>query len=173
MNELIFFIIAIYGFLVYAVFMITKFLLHTKVTKLIAGIHIVVALIAFFSFLPLFINNIEMSLWAIIGFILLILGFFIIYKASTSLKEQLIIPKGKLITLGIFSKVRNPTYLGIILLAFGSFFFSLSIYVLVYAVLITLLFILIIKAEERNLIRMFGKEYIYYKKKVPALIPRI
>jgi protein-S-isoprenylcysteine O-methyltransferase Ste14 len=78
----------------------------------------------------------------------------------------------KLIQSGPYSMVRNPMYLGIILIGMGAVFFVMELWV---AVLFGLLLILryweLLLTEERFLLKEFGQEYAEYKNKVPRLFP--
>ncbi len=75
---------------------------------------------------------------------------------------------------GPYSMVRNPMYLGIILIGLGTVLFVLELWV---AVLFALLFILrywqLFVKEEKILQNNFGPQYIAYKKNVPRLFPSL
>ena len=70
--------------------------------------------------------------------------------------------------------VRNPMYLGIILIGLGTVLFILELWV---AVLFAFLFILrywqLFIEEEKILHKAFGAQYASYMKKVPRLIPTV
>ncbi len=79
----------------------------------------------------------------------------------------------KIVTTGIYSIVKHPQYLGA-LLAHVSISILLSAwYSLLFTPLMVVLIYLIAWKEEKELTREFGKEYEDYKKRVPALIPRL
>lgn len=86
MNELIYLIIALAGFFVYALFMILKFLLHVKITKQIILLHILASLTALFSFLILFFSTQHLSFWSLISSVLIIVGVYFIYSSSKNLR---------------------------------------------------------------------------------------
>ena len=82
-----------------------------------------------------------------------------------------------LCTSGPFSRVRNPLYLGNMLIYLGIVLLADGQYVWIMFV-ITLLFFslqygLIISLEEQTLSGLFGAEYQMYKENVPQLIPRL
>lgn len=79
----------------------------------------------------------------------------------------------KVITTGIYSKIRHPQYFGAIISHFGISILLSSFYSLLTTPLIILLIYLMSWKEEKELIREFGKEYEDYKKGVPMLIPRL
>lgn len=81
-----------------------------------------------------------------------------------------------LIISGPFAYVKNPLYLGNILMYFGFGIMSMSLFP--YLQIVALLFFytqyyLIIEREEDYLREQFGEEYSKYYKAVPKLIPTI
>jgi len=81
-----------------------------------------------------------------------------------------------LVVSGAFAHVRNPLYLGNILLYTGVGIMSNSLFPYLQIVAFFFFLIqyrLIIIAEEDYLLKTFGKQYEHYKKNVPALIPKI
>jgi len=82
-------------------------------------------------------------------------------------------PPPKLITTGLYSWIRNPMALGMLLIleSLGFYFGSLSL-IFFFAPLPLVLYALEIKAvEEPELEMRFGEEYREYKKRVPMFIP--
>jgi protein-S-isoprenylcysteine O-methyltransferase Ste14 len=75
---------------------------------------------------------------------------------------------------GPYAMVRNPMYLGIILIGLGTVVFVLELWA---AVLFGLLFMLrywqLFKEEEKILSDAFGGKYLAYKNKVPRLVPSL
>ena len=75
-------------------------------------------------------------------------------------------------SVGIYSTVRHPLYLGNYLIWIGIAIFTYNIY---FIVIISLLFWLyyerIMFAEERFLEKKFGEEYISWSSSIPAFIP--
>lgn len=82
-----------------------------------------------------------------------------------------------LCTAGPYSYVRNPLYLGNMLMYTGVVFIAGSDMILVALGITWGFFILqyamIVSLEEETLERLFGEDYCKYKKNVPALIPRL
>jgi protein-S-isoprenylcysteine O-methyltransferase Ste14 len=79
--------------------------------------------------------------------------------------------KGRLITDGIYSRVRNPRYLEFILLsfvyvAFADYSGAWAIYALVFPAIH-----LVVLLEERELRERFGAEYEDYCRRVPRYLP--
>ena len=112
----------------------------------------------------------------IIGIILTSTGIWL-HKLSHSIHKQAHLPKEEikaLVTNGIYSKIRHPCYLEIILYYFGLFLLigSLGMLILI-SVFMYILYDSIIK-EEKYLKKRFGKEYEGYVKRVPwRFIPKL
>lgn len=111
----------------------------------------------------------------IVGMILTAWGFVFIAVASKRLLkvaglEQ--IPR-ELITDGIYGKVRNPIYTGVILLTVGWSLAWGAIYsfFIITGIVILILFSLIKFLEEPMLIKLFGDKFLEYRKRVPMLFP--
>jgi protein-S-isoprenylcysteine O-methyltransferase Ste14 len=79
---------------------------------------------------------------------------------------------GRLLSEGIYSRVRHPRYVEIVLgcLAYALFANYLGAYIV--AVLCIPVVHLIVLLEERELIDRFGDEYVVYAERVPRYIPR-
>ncbi|MBU0712375.1 isoprenylcysteine carboxylmethyltransferase family protein [bacterium] len=83
----------------------------------------------------------------------------------------------KLITAGIFSYVRNPLYLGNVIIYIGFALMAGGPWV-VYLMIIALVYFIvqygfIIALEETKLKELFGDEYRDYTNNVPRLLPRL
>ena len=78
---------------------------------------------------------------------------------------------------GPYSIVRNPLYIGNVMIYVGFAFVAGSIYVVKISSITFVYFLiqysLIISLEEEALEKKFGDEYITYKKLVPSILPRI
>ena len=84
-------------------------------------------------------------------------------------------PPPKLVTTGLYARVRNPMLTGVFVLLFGLgvLFRSISL-VFIFTPLFILLNVWELKAvEELELERRLGKDYVEYKKRVPMFIPRL
>tara|TARA_Y100000310_G_C20626110_1_gene785993 strand:+ start:1222 stop:1635 length:414 start_codon:yes stop_codon:yes gene_type:complete len=71
----------------------------------------------------------------------------------------------KIVTRGIYSKIRHPIYIGQALCAAGWIFIIESLAVRVICVAIILITIVRAILEERVLTKRFGKQYLEYKKR--------
>ena len=88
------------------------------------------------------------------------------YKAEQSRNGH------QLIQSGPYSMVRNPMYLGIILIGLGTVFFILELWVAVlFAALFLLRYRQLFIKEEKILQEAFGLQYVEYKKRVPRIFP--
>jgi protein-S-isoprenylcysteine O-methyltransferase Ste14 len=82
-------------------------------------------------------------------------------------------PPKKLIVNGLYRYVRNPIYLGALLVQLGFILWAGSGLMIVYFLLFTLAYqILIVLIEEPILRAMFGEEYLAYCSRVPRWIPK-
>jgi protein-S-isoprenylcysteine O-methyltransferase Ste14 len=82
-------------------------------------------------------------------------------------------PPRRLVTRGLYARVRNPMYIGADLVLFGMSILYLSFDVLVYAVgFAVVAHIFVLSYEEWALERKFGEPYRAYKRSVPRWVPR-
>jgi protein-S-isoprenylcysteine O-methyltransferase Ste14 len=81
--------------------------------------------------------------------------------------------KEELINKGIFSHVRHPLYLGVLLIYLSLFFLSISLMSLGLWVIIFLIYNRLAAFEEDELEKIYKEDYIEYKKRARRWIPRI
>jgi len=79
----------------------------------------------------------------------------------------------RVISTGIYSRIRHPQYFGAILSHIGISILLSSFYSILSTPFVVFLIYLISWKEEKELLREFGKDYEIYKKRVPMLFPRI
>jgi len=79
---------------------------------------------------------------------------------------------GRLLTEGVYARVRHPRYVAVLLGLISVALFSnyLALYVLVPVGTAGLY--LIVRLEERELVERFGDEYETYRERVPMFVPR-
>ena len=82
-------------------------------------------------------------------------------------------PSEELKVKGILSYIRHPIYSGIILIILGYLIYIPKLSSLILTVIVFLYLAVGIYLEEKKLKSIFGSQYVDYKKRVPALIPRI
>ncbi len=122
----------------------------------------------------------DANVWSlIIGFIIAVTGELIrlwgVSWAGSETRTTGSVGGTFLVVSGPFGRVRNPLYVGNILMYFGLGVMSFSIFP--YLQIIALLFFFIqyhfiIKEEEGYLSKTYGKGYQDYLKNVPRFIPR-
>ena len=80
--------------------------------------------------------------------------------------------RGRLLTEGIYSEMRHPRYLAVLLglLAYALMINYSGLYVLFGFSIVAVA--VVIALEEKELADRFGDEYLRYKARVPAIIPR-
>ena len=72
-----------------------------------------------------------------------------------------------LITEGIFSKTRNPMYLGMFMLLLGLGISFMNLFSIITAIaFVMLLHMYFIPREEKHMLELFGKDYLNYKHNV-------
>ena len=80
---------------------------------------------------------------------------------------------GKLLTEGIYSRIRHPRYVGAFLFVLGLALVANAPVVYIVASLLIPLIYIIVLFEERELKRRFSLEYEKYCQKVPRFFPKI
>ena len=119
------------------------------------------------------VNRTENIYTEIIGFLLILLGSLICLKAMYDLAKErgtttLLKRSKRLVKRGIYGRVRNPIYVGVLIILAGIFFIYPSITTFIYIILMfTGLHLWLVKVEEPLLRREFGKEFEEYKRDVP------
>jgi protein-S-isoprenylcysteine O-methyltransferase Ste14 len=152
------------------------FILPFTVTILVP---MLLLLLSFWSGIPwLFIYQLN-SFTIIIGCILIILGYFILYKTNRAFA---FIGKGTLapwaptqhfVAAGLYQYVRNPMILGVLLVLVGeAVLFGSPLIFIEFLIFLVVNHIWFIRWEEPDLEQRFGEEYRDYKKNVPRWIPR-
>ncbi len=139
-----------------------------KMPPIIALFLIIISLILHFIFpinLISFPLNLIGIIFIILGIVLMALSFRLFFKKSTPIK-----PYEKptaLIKEGIYNLSRNPIYLGMvtILLGIATLSGKLMLFLAPLAHFI-ILHSIFIPREEKVLEKIFGKEYLDYKRKV-------
>ena len=102
----------------------------------------------------------------------LVLGLYLMAKSHKAVFGD-IAEQSRLIDSGVYSWVRHPMYLGILLFCLGFFFISPSLLSFGVWLAFFILYDKMTTYEEKDLIRILGEEYIGYQKRVPKWFPRI
>lgn len=112
------------------------------------------------------------------GFVIMIFGMVFNLIVRTNLGKNWV-PLSKtteyqeLVTEGIYSKVRHPFYLSILILFLGVAVIPWNLYGLLFFIWALLAVIVRINKEEGELIAKFGEKYEKYIKETPMLIPKL
>lgn len=96
------------------------------------------------------------------AFILIAWGWFQIYRA-----------KGSLVTTRLYSIVRHPQYLGLILIIIGFNVQWPTFPTLIMAPILIFMYLRLVRVEDRELAEEFGTAFEVYQKRVPAFMPKI
>lgn len=104
------------------------------------------------------------AVFVVVGALLIIFGWSRIYKGKGA---------GKLVTSGIYARVRHPQYLGFLLLTLGMLFEWTTIFTLALWPFLALLYYRLARTEEKEAEEEFGEEFREYKRRVPMFIPRL
>ncbi len=79
----------------------------------------------------------------------------------------------RVISTGVYSRIRHPQYLGSILAHIGASFLFSAYYAILTTPLVVLINYILCWKEEQELIREFGEEYQHYRDNVPMFVPRL
>lgn len=108
---------------------------------------------------------------SIVGIACVLLGQ-IFRLSSRGFKSEQSKNGGALVEGGPYSLVRNPMYLGIILIGLGLVMMLFKWWAIcVFLVVFSSIYIRLIFQEEKKLVNLFGATFKAYCKKVPAIIP--
>lgn len=97
------------------------------------------------------------------GFWLLAAAWKVLYEAQRA---------RRLATTGAYARVRHPQYIGFVLIMTGFLLQWPTLVTLVMYPTLVVMYALLGKREEREMLAQFGEEYRRYMQSVPAFIPR-
>jgi len=123
----------------------------------------------------------DSNIWSLLGgFLLVIIGEFIRFRgvsiAGSETRTTGKVGGSNLIISGPFAYVRNPLYVGNILIYTGAGIMSFAVFPyfqVIGFIYFVFQYYLIVLEEEGYLRKEFGKEYDDYFKNVPRFIPRL
>jgi protein-S-isoprenylcysteine O-methyltransferase Ste14 len=118
-----------------------------------------------------FFSYLAIPLW-VIGTAMLVWCFWDFLVKGKGTPAPIDPPK-ELVISGLYNYVRNPMYVGVLLVIIGHFLWFGNWNLLIYAILVFLGFsAFVILYEEPTLKRNFGAAYEDYLKRVPRWIPK-
>jgi len=126
----------------------------------------------FLGYSTVLVELISFSIRIIPGVFFLVLSLYLISKSHKAVFSDKT-AKPKLINSGVYSLVRHPMYLGILLFCLSFFFFSPSVLSFVVWIAFFVIYEKMTAYEENDLVRIIGKEYISYQNRVSKWFPKI
>lgn len=78
----------------------------------------------------------------------------------------------RLVTSGLYARVRHPQYLGLILLTFGLLLWWPTLLTVPMWVVLAAMYVRLAGREERDLAARYGEPYEAYRRRVPMILPR-
>jgi protein-S-isoprenylcysteine O-methyltransferase Ste14 len=103
--------------------------------------------------------------------IFIIVGFYLVQGAHKVVFDEAPIDP-QVVDWGVFSFVRHPMYLGVLLILIGLFFWSLSLLSICIWVGFFFFYDRMASYEEEDLIRIFGENYRDYQRRVGKWFPK-
>ncbi|HEX2644849.1 MAG TPA: isoprenylcysteine carboxylmethyltransferase family protein [Thermoanaerobaculia bacterium] len=79
---------------------------------------------------------------------------------------------GKLLTEGIYGRIRHPRYVEVMLAFIALALFANYQYLYIFLLVAAALIYLLVLIEERELRERFGEAYVEYSRRVPRFVPR-
>jgi protein-S-isoprenylcysteine O-methyltransferase Ste14 len=124
------------------------------------------------------------NLWAqlfgslVAHIVAMVIGYAIVFSGATLVADGWRrVHRGRrearLVTDGVYARVRHPQYTGLFLIVFGEGIVHWPTIVSVAAFpVIVIAYTMLARKEERKMLEQFGDEYREYQRRVPMFIPR-
>jgi protein-S-isoprenylcysteine O-methyltransferase Ste14 len=100
------------------------------------------------------------------------LSFYLVSKSHKAVLDQVQHPP-KLVETGVYSWIRHPMYLGILLFCLGTIFISVSLVSFAIWISFFIFYDRMSTYEEKSLIKMLGEVYVAYQKRVSKWFPKV
>ena len=124
------------------------------------------------------------NLWAqlfgtpIAHLVAMVIGYTIVFAGATLVADgwrriHQARRQNRLMTDGVYGRVRHPQYTGLFLIVFGEGIVHWPTIVSVLAFpVIVIAYTMLARREERQMVELFGDEYREYQRRVPMFVPR-
>ncbi len=156
---------------------------YIKIALNVARVYIIIIIILhashihFFSLFERF-GLIDQISWKISGFILGLIGLAICLYAQNKMGNSWRVgidenSRTELITTGLYRFIRNPTYLGLILLNSGIWLIWPTVTIFIFNLIFSYTMDIQVRCEEDFLEKQYGKEYLNYKNTTKRYLPFI
>jgi len=120
-------------------------------------------------FLGLAHSGVAMVILHLISNGLIFFGFYLMYKGWMLIHGA---QGERLVTEGVYSYVRHPQYTGLFLITIGFLIQWPSFTTLIMWPILIFAYYRLAVREEKEVEKQFGQEFLEYKNRVPAFIPR-
>jgi protein-S-isoprenylcysteine O-methyltransferase Ste14 len=108
------------------------------------------------------------AVFSVSGMAMVVLGWRDIYKNYWSKEEG----RGRLVTTGIYSRVRHPQYTGFLLITLGMLSEWATLPLLVMWSVLAVIYYRLARREESDMEAEFGEEYLRYRQVTGMFLPR-
>lgn len=164
-------IVAVTSLLLCAAFLLVKVSGRIKITRPVLALHYGLSVLAIITFIVMAAKLFRPGWQVAVGVMFIIFGLLVVSAGFHAIKMQAFVPKKKLVVQGIYKRIRNPLYAGLLLACYGTVLLAPSWQILAYAIMLTIVFSAIAKTEEIELRKRFGKQYGEYRKRVGFFLP--
>jgi protein-S-isoprenylcysteine O-methyltransferase Ste14 len=125
-----------------------------------------------FNYSTVLVGFVPLPLRFFLAILLLSMGAYLGAKSHKAVFGE-VHDQPRLIDSGVYSWVRHPMYLGILMFCLGFFVSSFSLLSLGIWTGFFIVYDKMATYEEKDLIRILGEEYTVYQKRVPKWFPRL
>jgi len=126
----------------------------------------------FFGYSTVLVNVISFPLLLLPAFASLGFGLYLVAKSHKAVFGQAHV-QPKFLDSGVYSWVRHPMYLGILLFCLLFFFASSSLLSMGVLLVFFIFYDKMAAYEEKSLTDILGEEYVAYQKRVPKWFPKL